>query len=75
MSTSKVGLNVALNMQDFVRSMKRAAKGLHMFAVALHRLPHPIARCGICNPMANPKPLAIDGHAYARRRNNRKGRR
>lgn len=31
------------------------------------RFDHHVARCDWCNPMANPRPLSIDGHAYHRR--------
>lgn len=65
-------------MRQIARAINRA--GRTMLRV-MHRafVRHPSGagrrRCRICCPKANPLPLCIDGHEYARRRRGRKGKR
>lgn len=71
-----------------IAALKAAAEAVDRVHQAMHRAGIAItrggdlkrvrahrARCPICSPMANPHPLTIDGHAYARRRRNRRSRR
>lgn len=54
---------------ELSRRIRRAANTLHLVFVRTGLIPvSHRPRCRVCNPMANPRPLPIDGHAYAARR-------
>lgn len=84
MSTRHMRLPISPETFDAFHRMVDAAnrlhEGLHRAGIHFTRTPGRIkrarahvARCHLCNPAANPKPLTIDGHEYTRRRNGRKG--
>ena len=76
MSESRIIVNIASDTSRFTEAMAKAARAaskfLHALRAAHPHIPHNKARCAICSPRANPAPLCIDGHAYARRRKARK---
>lgn len=81
---SELNLRIKIDTSQFVTAMKRVAEIAGRFHEQMHRAGIAFTsgdlkrvrahrqRCSICSPRANPAPLAIDGHAYARRRKNRR---
>lgn len=81
MSEREVHVHLKLDTAQFTAGMRRAAeaagKVAHRFTLAFtptaQRRKHK-RRCRICSPFANPRPLAINGHAYHQRSKNRRKR-
>lgn len=74
---TEVRVEVRVDVRAFMAALRRTRERSHPIAVSYMsprvKRRH-VARCDWCNPMANPSPLSIDGHAYhrktrARRRN------
>lgn len=64
-------------LQRAVELADRVHQSIHRAGIAItrrgevKRVRAHRARCTLCSPMANPRPLTIDGHEYARRRKGR----
>ena len=75
MGEPTVTLTLHVDPGPFVRAMGSAQRAMHGLTIATmrpeRRRKHKI-RCSTCSPRANPKPLAIDGHAYRRRTKRRR---
>lgn len=72
MTTNNISFEITLDLTRFNKAMRTAAQALHLAAAPLSP-DHPRRRCGTCSPMSNPEPLSINGHKYAQRQRNRKG--
>lgn len=82
MSEWKVDVVMTGDVKGFARQMAAAGESV---ATAMHRFAIPFMdkrtgrrharRCGMCSPMANPKPLGIDGAAFRRKSKRRRGKR
>jgi hypothetical protein len=69
-----VGANLGRAFAAFSTAMNRSLEPMRRNVHALTARRHPKAhvRCHQCHPCANPKPLAVDGREYTRRRKSRR---
>lgn len=78
MSESEVSVTIEADVSGFVKALHRVVIAAHRTALKFMdkrvRRRH-ARRCDLCSPMANPKPLGIDGAAYRRKTKGRRGKR
>jgi hypothetical protein len=82
MATGEAHVRITADVSKFEAALSRAAEaaskavwGFRRLHERLARDPRHRARCAVCSPMANPRPLTIDGHAYHRKTRARRKRR
>ena len=77
MSEQELRVTVDLDMTGFLKALEKVSRLVHRPTLAMMRPAsrrRHARRCHICSPIANPKPLSIDGRAY-RQRTKKRGKR